>query len=175
MMKKLLREEERLLVGKDKPKFLADGMLGSLARKLRIYGFDVKYDLSYTDRQLILISKVEDRILLTCDKELHFNALKKGVNSILVNGEDDEDRLVEIFTELKLKVEPEISRCPVCNGLLKRVSREEVKTKVYPTVLEKHEIFYLCKNCGKIYWMGSHWKRLNTLIDNIQKRLNDIS
>ena len=60
---------ERSLVN-SKPTFLADAMLGSIARKLRIFGFDTLYVAHAHDDEILKIGIAEDRIILTCDKEL---------------------------------------------------------------------------------------------------------
>ncbi len=51
-------------------KFLADNMLGSLARWLRFLGFDTAYPDVLTDKDLKELARQENRVLLTRDKEL---------------------------------------------------------------------------------------------------------
>ncbi|MGI0081019.1 MAG: Mut7-C RNAse domain-containing protein, partial [Nitrososphaerales archaeon] len=66
------------------PKFLVDGMLGSLSTKLRILGFDTLYDKESSDLQLLEIAKESGRILLTSDHELLLRGKRSQVICIVV-------------------------------------------------------------------------------------------
>ncbi|MGD8599578.1 MAG: Mut7-C RNAse domain-containing protein [Anaerolineae bacterium] len=50
--------------------FIADSMLGTLAKWLRILGYDTHYDPTLDDHQLVRLARAEDRVLLTRDHEL---------------------------------------------------------------------------------------------------------
>src|SRR2546428_5874390 len=50
--------------------FLADAMLGSLARKLRIFGYDTLYRAHMEDDEFLNIGIEHDRISVTCDRDL---------------------------------------------------------------------------------------------------------
>ncbi len=153
-------------------RFVVDGMLGSLARKLRIYGFDVLYDAEILDESILAIAKNEDRIILTSDKALHNKALLNELKSILLSEEEDEDRIVAVFRNfgLKLELNPKNSRCPLCNGDIEEVNKSRLKN-VPESILEKHDHFYSCMRCGKVYWIGSHWSRLRKLSERVRQRL----
>ena len=57
------------------PAFLADFMIGSLAKWLRIFGYDVKYAKKKNDiAGLVLDSLKESRVLLTRNQSLSRNA-----------------------------------------------------------------------------------------------------
>ena len=71
--------------------FIADGMLGSLARKLRIFGFDTLYYNDVEDFKLIEIGEQQERILLTCDKILIQRAMNAGISSCLLYTSDAAD------------------------------------------------------------------------------------
>jgi len=58
---------------------IVDAMLGSLARKLRIYGFDTVYDKDSEDSSMLIAAKTESRTLVTCDKELHKLAVQRNL------------------------------------------------------------------------------------------------
>lgn len=149
-------------------------MLGSLARKLRIYGFDTLYDTSLDDDQLIRLAHTRQLILLTSDKELFARALRAGIQSILLTEENDARRLVTIFRTLKVSsgnIDAEKSRCASCNGELSTINRSDLKVSLPDTVLKRHEQFYLCKNCSKVYWKGGHWRRLESLGREVSKSL----
>jgi uncharacterized protein with PIN domain len=149
-------------------KFIADGMLGKLARWLRLAGHDVIYigDLKVPageqDDALLSLSRREDRVLLTCDIELHRRARRAGVKSAFIQGSDLVDQLVQVSRRSgsKIQIRPENSRCPMCNGVLEGASKEEVEGKVPANVLECQTEFWRCSSCGKIYWQGTHWKTI---------------
>ena len=151
---------------------MADGMLGSVARKLRMLGFDVDYRRDDKDEELMEECSKDGRKLLTSDKMLYETAKRRGIEALLVAGEDEEDELFQILSWLGVEsVSGDSPRCTVCNGELEPVGKEEVKGKVPDGVLERNDEFYICKSCGKIYWRGSHWKRMEELIRRLNKRL----
>jgi uncharacterized protein with PIN domain len=149
-------------------KFIADGMLGKLARWLRLAGHDVIYigDLKVPageqDDALLSLSRREDRVLLTCDIELHRRARRAGAKSAFIQGSDLVDQLVQVSRRSgsKINIRPENSRCPMCNGMLEEAGKEEVEGKVPANVLEGQSEFWRCSSCGKIYWHGTHWKTI---------------
>lgn len=154
--------------------FVADGMLGSLARKLRMFGFDTLYFNNIDDDRLIEIGKEQNRVLLTCDKHLFQRAINADVCSILLDGSGDIKNMVHVLKNNKIdSVEflPEQSRCPVCNGVLESCDKESIKKGIPDNVLKSHDDFYLCKGCGKIYWQGSHMRKLEEFGNLVMRQL----
>ncbi len=149
-------------------RFVADGMLGKLARWLRLAGHDVTYigDLkvpaSEQDDVLLELANLKRRVLLTCDLALYRRAKRAGIRSAYVESDDVVEQLVEVSKRCgwKIKIEPENSRCPMCNGSLKLTNKDDVKDIVPTTVLKAQREFWRCGNCGKIYWHGTHWKTI---------------
>lgn len=135
-----------------KPKFVADEMLGKLARWMRIFGHDVS-EVSGDD-ELLEVAK-RGRILLTRDRELYRRAVSMGIEAHLLNTDGLEEQLFEVFHSFNLRAdEPE--RCTVCNGLLEDVGGER----------------WRCRECGKEYWIGSHWKGIEERRRRLEKRLS---
>ena len=66
------------------PRFVADAMLGSLARKLRIFGFDTLYFKEGDDTALERLARKEGRIIITSDRLLSRDAERLGLRSVLV-------------------------------------------------------------------------------------------
>ncbi len=153
-------------------KFIVDGMLGSLARKLRIYGFDVLYKAEILDGKILAIAKNEDRIILTSDKGLHSKAEQDGLESVLLSEDKEEDRMVIVFKSFGLKpnLDPENSKCPLCNGDIHEIDKNKL-SNLPESISKRHDRFYSCVNCGKIYWMGSHWLRLKEFSERVGQRL----
>ncbi|MFL6488014.1 MAG: Mut7-C RNAse domain-containing protein, partial [Nitrososphaera sp.] len=80
--------------------FLADAMLGNIARKLRIFGFDTIYLAQATDNEILKIGIEQDRVILTADKELFRRIVKIGARGVLVSGRVSElEDLIDIFTK----------------------------------------------------------------------------
>lgn len=147
----------------DAPRFLIDGMLGSLATKLRILGFDVLYDKTSSDKELIDAARGSGRYLITSDIELFLLSRRKGINSIIVESRNDSDALVELYSNLGFqRVDlTRNSRCANCNGTLVLT---EKKTS------DGRDI-YTCTSCGKEYWKGSHWRKLEALFRSVDQAL----
>ena len=66
-------EKNSLILHHSNMKFLCDQMLGTLAKWLRLLGFDTFYaNDEIKDDILLLIAKKENRAIITRDKELIF-------------------------------------------------------------------------------------------------------
>ncbi len=144
----------------DEPAFIVDTMLGNVARWLRMLGYDTLYYRRIEDWRILRIAERDGRIIVTRDRGLHNRARRKGLRSILLEQDDMAERLayIALLTGIRLYIDLDRSRCPVCNGELVRVSREAVRGKVPRRVYERYTGFWLCTRCGKVYWMGSHWE-----------------
>ena len=140
--------------------FLLDGMLGKLARWLRIAGFDTLFYRDKGDDELIQEVLESNRVLLTRDRELVQRATKRGVHVLLIEPEDAKSQLSQVKDVFNLTLEPSLSRCPVCNGILVEESKENVSDRVPETSLNAFDEFWACNECQKVYWKGSHWKKI---------------
>ena len=116
-------------------KFLADGMLGKLARWLRILGHDVIYLVEFDDSELLKLAKKEERVLLTKDLELYKRAIGKGMDSYYVEGKTESEKLAEIAKRygLLLKMNMDRSHCPICNTQLKPTPQEQLQAGLEKT------------------------------------------
>ena len=147
------------------PAFVVDAMLGSLARKLRIFGYDTLYYKDGSDEGLIAEARTGGRVLITSDRALSELALRRGVTAILVRGNRDSQRLADLVRKASkngIVLSGAGPRCALCNGALRRVRTEEAKPSLPQSVGNRHRLFYSCVDCGKVYWRGSHWTRLRT-------------
>ena len=146
-------------------RFVADAMLGSLARKLRILGFDTLYYKEGDDNGIIRLAVEEGRVILTADEPLASLVGRRGATAVLLSGRTDSARLralTEWAAALGVLFEEGDPRCSICNGALTIVPKSAVAGKVPSSVVSSHRIFYLCGSCGKVYWKGGHWKKLRS-------------
>jgi uncharacterized protein len=159
--------------------FVADMMLGKLARWLRILGQDTIYPDFTDDGRILEFAKQEKRTLLTQDVELAMRAKKKGVGALLVPRDVEVEAQVEfVFRACSLRINfPEGTLCPQCNGKLEVAGREKVEgnENVPNGALERNFSFWLCESCKKVYWQGSHWKRIKKSVERIELELKRMS
>ena len=157
--------------------FIADAMLGKIAKKLRILGFDTIYILSNAnDTEILDLLINTKRILLTSDKELFYRAKQYKYNSIFINKNTEIENLITIFSNLEIKfINPRLTynRCSICNDKLEIIEDADlIKNQVYQTIFKNNKEFYRCKRCNKLYWHGSHIKNIILLIEKINKILD---
>jgi uncharacterized protein with PIN domain len=146
-----------------RPRFIADVHLGTLARYLRLLGFDTAYDNRAADTDLARRSVEERRILLTRDVGL----LKHKVltHAHYVRATDPARQLEEVVKalDLRARIKP-FSRCMRCNGRLRRVSKASAAAELPPRVRERARTVSRCSACGQLYWPGTHFDRLTALV-----------
>jgi len=151
-------------------KFLCDQMLGSLARWLRLFGFDTFYANSeISDDEVLRIAENENRILITRDKELIIREKKKKIQLIETSLVDLDEQLIHVVKKEFIDEKMILSRCSLCNTILEEIKKNDVKTKVPEKVFLNNDRFWFCSKCDKIYWMGSHYNKIQSKIDQIKK------
>jgi uncharacterized protein len=150
------------------PKFIADVQLGRLARYLRMLGFDTLYDNKYNAKEIIRISEKEKRTILTRSIFLLKNS--RVTRGYWIRSHDPHVQVVQViqFSDLAPLIKP-FYRCSECNGLLELVSKESIEDKLLPNTKKYFNEFRKCNSCGKIYWKGSHHKKILDLSDNIKE------
>ena len=154
-------------------KFLADAMLGKLARWLRMLGHDVIYSVELDDPELLELSKCEERVLLTRDLELYNRAVAKGLDAHYIEGKTEPDRLAEVAKRysLPLEIDMDKSHCPICNTKLATAAKEQLQTELEKNTYIYYDKFWKCPNCGQIYWQGAHWKQITQTLTNARQKL----
>jgi uncharacterized protein with PIN domain len=153
-------------IGETTTRFVADAMLGSLARKLRALGFDTAYYRSGDDSGIMALAALSGRIMLTADRSLASLASGRGLKAVLLVGTNDNQRvraIAKAASDMGFPLTRGASLCSLCGSELERVRRVEVKGQVPPSVEIRHRVFYRCVSCKKLYWRGSHWKKLRSL------------
>lgn len=154
-------------------RFLADAMLGSVARKLRIFGFDTLYVPDTDDNYILKLGAEQGRIILTADRELYRRMTKEGARGVLVDGTSDLDDIAHVFEKLSISIDASKigSRCTACNGVLEARAPEHVAGLVPEAVLARHSGFWQCRGCQKVYWEGGHLGRIRDFAKRLEGRL----
>lgn len=145
------------------PRFVLDVHLGTLARHLRLLGFDAFWRNDLDDAEIIDISLAEKRIILTRDRGI----LKVGrvMHGYWLRTTDPLAQLDEVVRAIDLgaRIAP-YTRCLECNGELADVEAAEIAAEVPERVLAEHSQFKRCSGCGRVYWAGTHQRRLDVIV-----------
>jgi uncharacterized protein with PIN domain len=149
-------------------------MLGTIAKKLRILGFDSMYFATIDDEDLILLAKKENRIIVTKDHQVADNAKKHDILIVDITTHTEKDQLIEIAKKIgfkKYEFNSNIARCAICNGILHGVEKHQIIDKVPPKIAQNVKEFWICDDCKHIYWEGTHIRNLEKLITEINDQL----
>ena len=132
-------------------KFIADGMLGKLARWLRMLGHDVIYWVQFDGSEFLELVKREQRVLLTKDLQLYKRAIRKGMDSFYVEGKAESERLAEVAKRyrLDLKIDVNKSNCPLCNTKLNQIPKEQIQSELEKTTFTYYLEFWKCPTAVK--------------------------
>jgi hypothetical protein len=144
-------------------RFVLDGHLGKLTKRLRLVGLDAICPAGAGDDELADLADRAGRVLLTRDHAL----LKRRIvaHGYFIRETDPHRQLVEVLQRFgPLALEP-FSRCLRCNTELREVSKSAVESRLLPRTRQHYDRFQACRGCGRIYWQGSHWTRLAHAVD----------
>ncbi|SAK72291.1 Mut7-C RNAse domain-containing protein [Caballeronia ptereochthonis] len=145
-------------------RFIADAHLGGLAQLLRLAGFDTRYDNNFPDDEIEQLAQDESRIVLTRDREL----LKRRsvLRGCYVRALQPDEQWREVADRLDLAPHLRPFRlCLMCNAPLRPAGLGEIDGRVPEGVRERHTRFVTCDVCHRVFWEGSHWRRMRARID----------
>lgn len=146
-------------------RFIADAMLGNLARWLRTLGHDTAYDDAIADDELVRRAFDEDRHILTRDRNL-FQEWR--VEGLLVEADETLEQLREVVDAFELPRPDELfTRCRECNEVLEPADLSDVEDRVPERVLVGSPAVARCPGCGRVYWEGSHTERMRRVVDRV--------
>jgi uncharacterized protein len=148
------------------PRFVADCNVGRLARWLRALGYDASYHACIGDAELVREAAAEGRVLLTRDRDLtKRRAIQTGaVRAVLIRDDDVRTQLRQVFAELGLDLRRSLTRCIECNAELQPGLADRVAERVPPFVRSTQSRYSECPACGRVYWAGTHWKRMHDVL-----------
>lgn len=140
-------------------RFIADEMLGKLARWLRLAGYDTLYENPIADERLLEVARRDERVILTRDRKLGARAAEQRI--CVVVSENPFEQFVAVARQFQLDIESNaFQRCLECNGELVSVRREDYKDKIPPHVYRTQTSFSRCSSCGRLYWPGTHYESM---------------
>lgn len=150
-----------------KPEFVADVHLGKLAKYLRRFNFDTIYQNDLEDDEIIKIGVEDERIILTRDHGILMH--KQVIYGQFIHYDDPRAQLYEVFNRYDLDkyYNGNKSRCTDCNSRLVEIDKQVIIDRLEPKTKKYFERFKICQECDKIYWEGSHYKRMEDLFEKI--------
>ena len=129
-------------------------MLLRLGRWLRLLGQDVANPDATNDADLLGQAKREKRIVITRDKRLAKTCQSQKRECILIRSSKIIEQLREMAQRgIQLELNPQ--RCTICNCSLQEVESPERRT-------------WICTGCKRLYWEGSHWKKMEKMLESIR-------
>jgi uncharacterized protein with PIN domain len=146
-------------------RFIVDAMLGTLAKWLRILGYDTLFDSELDDHQVVRLARAEGRTLLTRDREL---ARRRGLRVLWIASQELDEQIRQVLVELDLETQRSFSRCPICNELLEPVDPNVARSRVPAYVAQVHQEFSHCPSCQRVYWRGTHWQKMDEQLTRLQ-------
>ncbi len=152
------------MMGRDQ-RFVADAMLGKLAKWLRILGFDTEYRFLRSDIQIKEYLK-DGRIVITRNRKW---TRIEGV--VCLESNHLESQIAELCRLIKIDIDDDrfFTRCPHCNIELVRIEREDAYGHVPDYILNTASEFSTCPSCRRIFWPGSHISRMSEKIEELKR------
>ena len=149
------------------PRFIVDRMLGTLIKYLRFMGYDTTSANTLgkgnanEDTLLLELGLRDHRILLTRDNEL---ARRGKVRAIFIKSEDVMEQVEQLIETGLITRRVTMSRCSLCNMIVRVAFQCEISGADYAPKDWRGLSFFWCESCGKLYWNGSHGKKLEERI-----------
>lgn len=142
-------------------KFLCDHMLVRLGRWLRAAGYNTAIILdNSSDQEILNLALKEHRILLTRDR--HFLAMTKATPLLIFFKSNSLHQCIQELnekTQLNWLYHP-FSRCLICNTPLINEIPEKAFQDIPDDILEQGQPYWFCPHCQRVYWDGTHVKRM---------------
>ena len=146
-------------------RFIADRNLGTLAKWLRILGYDTLYERGNADPDFLRKAAEEGRVALTRKRDLAGRPHPARI--VVVKADNAPDQLAEVLEALTIIPNPvkRMTLCLRCNTPLEAIPKETAEGLVPVYVYQKYGQFRRCPLCGRIYWPGTH-------CEHVEERLN---
>ena len=152
-------------------KFLVDENLQRLGSWLRAAGYDTLIETNgRADYELLKQALADERLLITRDRKLTEHRRAPGT-VILLECENLEDCIAALSRQLPIDwLHDPFVRCLVCNTNLIK-ARPEHLLELPVRLRDSLDMAYYCPSCKKVYWDGSHVRRMRTRLKDWQQRI----
>ena len=147
-------------------RFIADINIRDIVKYMGALGLDVRYDALLSPREIIRISKRENRTILTKSRKLlKFRDVTHGI-FIRPGTTVEQIRGIIDYLSLRALIEP-FSRCLQCNIPLVGVSKDRILDRIPAKTREFYDEYSYCTACDRIYWKGTHYMNIKKVVDEI--------
>ncbi len=153
------------MISERKPRFLLAENLNRLAKYLRMLGYDAEIYKSISFSNKIRLANKDKRIFLTRSQKEAKSTIQFSRKRIFSNFV--REQIKELRDYISLSENHLFSRCLVYNKKLHQIKKEKIQSLVPGYVYYEHNDFYLCRKCGRIYWRGTHSKRMKKMLENL--------
>lgn len=146
-------------------KFVCDEMLQGVGRWLRAAGYDTLIASNGEhDAELLGLARKEGRLFLTRDRSLLDEHRKDADIIVLLQANDVPACIEELTARCELDwCKAPFSRCLLCNAPLLWIGPEQrasLKDRMPVDIWASHQPVRYCPACRKLYWEGSHVRRM---------------
>jgi len=141
--------------------FFCDAGLGGLARWLRAAGYKADWVEGIDDDVLLEAVRGRGTVLLTTDSMLMERRLlrNKAIPSFWLPPILSIRRQIElVMREFRLPLRPPL--CMSCGGELLKADKQEMSSRIPPRTFRWLDEYFVCENCGQLFWHGTHWLRI---------------
>lgn len=141
-------------------RFITDRNLGTLAKWLRILGYDTLYERGNADSDFLRKAAEEGRVALTRKRDLARRSHPGRL--VVVKADNTPDQLAEVLEALTITMNPvrRMTLCLRCNVPLEEIQKETVEGLVPAYVYQEYKQFSRCPRCRGIFWPGTHRERI---------------
>ena len=156
----------------DALKFILDVHLGKLARYLRFAGFDAVLLPFLEDHEIVSEASRQNRIILT--RDLGLLKIRKAKYGYWLRSQNPEKQFLEVMHHFRIRKSDFYpwKRCSLCNNLIQPIEKSLIESTLKPGTKARFSDFFQCEDCGKIYWRGSHFEKLDHWLTTIMNDLD---
>lgn len=146
--------------------FVADAHLGGLARFLRMLGYDTVHHNGVADAEIRRFAQEDRRLVLSRDRELL--KCRDIAQGCYVHAKKPEEQLRELAGRFALasRARP-FTLCLACNLPLDPIAKADIAHRLPASVAERQSSFMRCPGCDRIYWPGSHYRRMRAALGRL--------
>lgn len=144
-------------------RFLCDQHLGRLARLLRAMGLDTAWQGDWLEPEVARRGANEGRIVLSRSRPLLMR--RSLARAQLIRSDRPDEQAAEAVRRWQLRaLLAPFGRCGACNGLIETVPKAAVAARIPPRTALWLDDYYRCRDCGRLYWRGTHVTALEARI-----------